>query len=71
MERSGLESEIGIGNGNGQDIKDLAAGKIDEVREWSGELLGRVESFVRERPATALLVALGAGFVVGRLIRRA
>jgi ElaB/YqjD/DUF883 family membrane-anchored ribosome-binding protein len=67
MERSGLET----GNGNGhQDIRQLAEHKFEEVREWSGEALGRVENFVRERPGTAMLVALGAGFVIGRLVRR-
>lgn len=66
MERSELEPD----SGNGHDIKDMATEKFDRAREWSGEALERVESFVRQRPGTAMLVAIGAGFVIGRLVRR-
>jgi len=63
-------SEVHTEGGNGQDIRQMAAARFDDVREWSGEILGRVETFVRERPGTAVLIALGAGFLVGRLVRR-
>jgi len=33
-------------------------------------LLDQVEGFVRERPGTAILCALGAGFLFGRMVRR-
>jgi ElaB/YqjD/DUF883 family membrane-anchored ribosome-binding protein len=67
MERTEYESSTGNGD---SDIREVAAAKLEDVREWSADVLDRVESFVRERPATALLCALGAGFVIGRLIRR-
>jgi ElaB/YqjD/DUF883 family membrane-anchored ribosome-binding protein len=65
MERT----EFGTNSGDGG-IKDVASARLEDVREWSADLVDRVESFVRERPATAVLAALGAGFVIGRLIRR-
>jgi ElaB/YqjD/DUF883 family membrane-anchored ribosome-binding protein len=53
-----------------EDVREAAAQKIERAREWSADVLDRVETFVRERPATALLCAVGAGFIVGRLVRR-
>jgi hypothetical protein len=32
---------------------------------WTGDLVERVEHFTREKPTTALLWALGIGFVLG------
>jgi ElaB/YqjD/DUF883 family membrane-anchored ribosome-binding protein len=66
MERTEFETSTG----NGGNIKEQASAKLEDVREWSADVLDRVESFVRERPATAVLCALGAGFVIGRLVRR-
>src|SRR5687768_8882282 len=65
MER--MEYETGAGNGG---MKDVAAEKIDEVREYASDAMTRLESFVRERPGTAILAALGAGYLIGRIIRR-
>jgi ElaB/YqjD/DUF883 family membrane-anchored ribosome-binding protein len=67
---SELDTGVGTGSGNGQDIKDMAASKLEDLREWGGEALDRVERLVRERPTTAVIIALGAGFVIGRLARR-
>lgn len=66
MERT----EYGDTRTNG-DLKEMASAKIENVREWSADFLDQMETFVRERPGTAVLAALGAGFLVGRLIRRA
>ena len=33
-------------------------------------LADRLETIIRERPGTALLGALGLGFVIGRIVRR-
>jgi ElaB/YqjD/DUF883 family membrane-anchored ribosome-binding protein len=65
MERTEFQSN----NGNG-DIREAATAKLEDVREWSADALDRVEAFVRERPATAMLCALGGGFMLGRLVRR-
>ncbi len=46
-----MEAEVGSGAGNG-DMKNVASAKLEEVREWSADLLDRFESFVRERPGT-------------------
>jgi ElaB/YqjD/DUF883 family membrane-anchored ribosome-binding protein len=67
MERTEFETK----NGGNNDLKERASAKIEDAREWSADFLDRVESFVRERPGTAVLAALGAGFIIGRLIRRA
>jgi ElaB/YqjD/DUF883 family membrane-anchored ribosome-binding protein len=69
MERTDLENEGGNGH-VGEDLRDQARAKLDEARRVSEELMDRVEAFVRERPGTAVLAALAAGYLVGRLIRR-
>ena len=53
-----------------KDVKEAAAAKLEDVREWSADAVERIESFVRERPGTAILAALGAGYLIGRIIRR-
>ena len=62
--------DTGADNGHEKDLKEVAASKLRDLRDWSGDALGRVETLVRDRPATAMLIALGAGFVIGRLARR-
>jgi hypothetical protein len=53
-----------------QNARRVAAEKFDEGRELAMNLIDRVETMIRERPGTSLLVALGAGFLIGRLVRR-
>jgi hypothetical protein len=65
MER--MQGETGAGNG---DMRDMAAQKIEDAREVASDALERLEAFVRERPGTAILAALGAGYLIGRIIRR-
>jgi hypothetical protein len=43
--------------------------ELDEFRAQVGNLRDRLIETIRERPGTALLVAIGAGFLVGRLVR--
>jgi ElaB/YqjD/DUF883 family membrane-anchored ribosome-binding protein len=70
MERTDLGSSSG-GNGHlGDDLKAQANAKLDEAMRYSEELMDRVEAFVRERPGTAIIAALGAGYLIGRLVRR-
>lgn len=69
MERTDLDNERGNGH-LGEDLTNQARAKLEEARRVSEELMDRVESFVRERPGTAVLAALAAGYLVGRLIRR-
>jgi ElaB/YqjD/DUF883 family membrane-anchored ribosome-binding protein len=42
---------------------------LDELRERFAEMNERVMGFVRERPGTAILIALGAGYLIGRVLR--
>src|SRR5262245_24592228 len=57
-------------NGRFEDAREMAEEKMEMLRERFSAVTRRVEEFVRERPGTALIAALGAGFLVGRLIRR-
>ena len=68
MERNDLDSMSGNGH-DVNDIKEMASAKIQEAREWSEKFLGRVETQVRERPATSILIALGTGYLIGRIAR--
>jgi hypothetical protein len=38
-------------------------------REWMENVARRALEMVRQRPGAALLVALGAGFLIGRVVR--
>ena len=71
METTEYGEKAGAGNGTDmKDVKEAAAAKLEDVREWSADAVERIESFVRERPGTAILAALGAGYLIGRIIRR-
>jgi ElaB/YqjD/DUF883 family membrane-anchored ribosome-binding protein len=60
----------GRGNGNGgRDLQAAGEESIEELRERFGEITERLSELIRERPATSVLVALGAGFLIGRLLR--
>lgn len=52
------------------EAKERAAAAATEAREAMEGLVDRVETFIRARPGTALLVALGAGYLVGKLVSR-
>jgi hypothetical protein len=57
-------------NGNAARHGDeMRAPDLDELKERFEALNDRVIGFIRERPGTAILVALGCGFLVGRLLR--
>ncbi len=42
----------------------------DQAREQANETWGVLEKEIEERPITSLAVALGIGFVIGKLIAR-
>jgi hypothetical protein len=46
-----------------------ASAEPDDLRGRLGELGDRLATLVRARPATSLLVAAAAGFIVGRILR--
>jgi hypothetical protein len=43
--------------------------ELHELRERVGELNQQVVEFIKNRPGTALLIAAGAGFLIGRMLR--
>jgi hypothetical protein len=55
--------------GNGNLAREFEHG-FETAREKVNELGRSLSAFVRERPGTALAIALGAGYLVGRLLRR-
>ena len=58
------------GNGHADRMVDKARHELEHAGETLSRLADRTEEFVRERPAAALLMALGAGILLGRLLRR-
>lgn len=44
--------------------------QLEQARASLSDLNHRVSGFIRERPGTSLLIALGAGYLVGRLVSR-
>jgi hypothetical protein len=55
-------------NGSRFSVENLEH-KLDAARERVTDLTKSAATFIRERPGTALLIALGAGYFVGRLRR--
>ncbi len=43
--------------------------QVDELRGRLDETLEQAAEFIRQRPGTALLVAAGLGYLVGRIVR--
>lgn len=67
---------MGMGNGNAgvsarmDSAQQAAADKFEEGKELAMNLAERLATMIRQRPGTALLCAIGAGFVIGRIVRR-
>lgn len=58
------------GQGNRmKDVQHMAEERLGELQERMGDLGERLSHFVRERPGAAIAIAVGAGFLVGRLLR--
>jgi ElaB/YqjD/DUF883 family membrane-anchored ribosome-binding protein len=60
-------------NGNGGtkagELAEAAGVDLDELRNRVGDVNDRIVGFIKERPGTSILIALGAGFLIGRLLR--
>jgi hypothetical protein len=63
------QEKRGHGNNGGQALSDEAQRQIEELRHRVGEINERLVTFIKERPATALLIAAGAGYLIGRILR--
>jgi ElaB/YqjD/DUF883 family membrane-anchored ribosome-binding protein len=69
MEQRG-QRMTGSNNGGGASaLGSEAQVQLDELRQRVGEINERVVTFIKERPGTALLIAAGAGFLIGRILR--
>lgn len=68
------DSEFETKTGNGPQRTEQASARLrerlEEGEELAENMMERLESAIRSRPGTSLLVALGAGFVLGRIARR-
>ncbi len=52
-----------------RELTDKAQEQFDDLRERVGDVNERIVGFIRERPGTAILIAIGAGFLIGRMLR--
>lgn len=81
MENGSGTSNQGQGQGQGQsqvrtdgggsraDVGPDMNAQLDELRGRFDEAMGRAGQFIRERPGMSLLIAAGAGYLVGRIVR--
>lgn len=51
------------------EMAEQAQEQLDQLRERIGDINERVMGFIRERPGTSILIALGCGYLIGRLLR--
>jgi ElaB/YqjD/DUF883 family membrane-anchored ribosome-binding protein len=68
MEKTNVSDRY-AGNGSGLTKENLEEA-FDAARDKVNQYGRALSSFVRERPAMAVMIALGAGYLVGRLLRR-
>jgi ElaB/YqjD/DUF883 family membrane-anchored ribosome-binding protein len=52
-----------------RELADEAQQQLEDLRERFGEVNERVMGFIRERPGTSILIALGCGYLIGRILR--
>ncbi len=52
-----------------REIAEEAEHELSELRERLDDMSERVTGFIRERPGTAIAIALGAGYLIGRMLR--
>jgi hypothetical protein len=51
------------------EIGEQTMAELDRLREQASVIGDRVVAFIRERPGTSLLIAAGAGYLIGRIAR--
>ena len=77
-ELDGLKSDMAdiaetigkIARSSAEHGRERIRGAADYSRQQAKEALGTVEKEIEERPLTSLAVALGMGFILGKLIDR-
>jgi hypothetical protein len=68
MEQHGSKRDGGIAERAGA-LGAEAHEQLDELRHRASELNERIIELIKERPGTALLLAAGVGFFIGRILR--
>jgi len=64
----------------GQQLRDVATEKVDSLKNYAEENLGisgeklddlkaETERYVKENPVKSVFIALGLGFVIGRILK--
>jgi ElaB/YqjD/DUF883 family membrane-anchored ribosome-binding protein len=53
-----------------RDLHDRIAPELEDARRELESLNTRVVGFIKRRPVASLVIALGAGFVIGRIASR-
>jgi ElaB/YqjD/DUF883 family membrane-anchored ribosome-binding protein len=53
-----------------REIQDRMMPQIDQARATLADWNTRAQTFIRERPGTALIGALAIGYVVGKIVSR-
>ena len=69
MDKSEMKSSHKNGSAAASDLAAEAQEQLEELRTRAREVGDKVVGFIKERPVTALLVAVGAGYLVGRILR--
>jgi ElaB/YqjD/DUF883 family membrane-anchored ribosome-binding protein len=52
------------------EAKERGRAAIDQAKDRADEWLDEVRDYVREKPVQAVAIALGAGWLLGRILRR-
>ncbi len=50
--------------------KERGRAAVDQAKDRADEWLDEVREYVREKPVQAVAIALGAGWLLGRILRR-
>jgi ElaB/YqjD/DUF883 family membrane-anchored ribosome-binding protein len=53
-----------------EEAREAAGQYLEEGRKRAGEIEDQIEKYVREKPLQAVLMAAGAGMLLGFLLRR-
>jgi ElaB/YqjD/DUF883 family membrane-anchored ribosome-binding protein len=66
-----IEDQAQERRGNGESTgEERLLPRAEQLQDLAGQLDSWLRTFVRERPFATVAAAVGAGFVLGRLLRR-
>lgn len=70
MEKAGRDSVADTVRARTAEVADLSREQLEALRRQAADLPDRIGARVREQPALSLGLAVGAGLLVGLLLRR-